>query len=276
MVNDEKTSMLAAKLNCMIESIFLYNKKPNKIFAAFHKLRTKELVKLWEEFGTAIGEKIDPLLYQRVSTTIYEEQYKEKFGSCHDESTEPPALTTDEENVVRFTAGYVPMKLLRKYMKSSSPTSACLVDCLAGMSVDGPEESLLSYTTEWSNKIDRGGLFDVSDLSFLLFRCLEVKFRQGYLPTLQRPATSSSTTKQDVITMILEDEEVQFYWSMLALDIDEEDKSTNLLKDIVNLWLNIRGFSAVHAIVEESKETKRRRAKAAKAAKTAAKTAKKR
>ena len=134
--------MLAAKLICMIESIFLYNMKANKIFAVFHKLWSKELVTLWEEFGTAIGVKVDPLLYQRVSTTIYEKQYK--FASCQDVSTEPPILITDEENVVCFTAGYVPMKLLRKYMKSSSSSSACLIDCLAGTSIDGPEESLLS------------------------------------------------------------------------------------------------------------------------------------
>ena len=39
---------------------------------------------------------------------------------------------------------------------------------------DGPEESLLKYTQEWVKKIDRGGLFEVSDGCYHLFAAIEI------------------------------------------------------------------------------------------------------
>lgn len=77
----------------------------------------------------------------------------------------------DEQNIVRYAAGYVPYKLLNKYKKSKSASDSVksYTECLMKMGVDGPEESFLAYTEEWINQIDRGGLFHISDLSFMLF-----------------------------------------------------------------------------------------------------------
>ena len=36
---------------------------------------------------------------------------------------------------------------------------------------------------------------------------------------------------------------VQFYWSLSSIDIDTEDNAALLLKEIIELWLTIRGFS---------------------------------
>ena len=42
---------------------------------------------------------------------------------------------------------------------------------------------------------------------------------------------------------LVADDDVQFYWSLLSIDVDTEDNAACLLKEIVELWLTIRGFS---------------------------------
>ncbi len=44
-----------------------------------------------------------------------------------------------------------------------------------------------------------------------------------------------------------------FIKSMLSMDLDE-DECKEILKDVVTLWLNIRGFSATGSWVEQHKK----------------------
>lgn len=50
-----------------------------------------------------------------------------------------------------------------------------------------------------------------------------------------------------VISMIIEDEQVLFFWSMLSIGV-EDDASQDLLREIIDKWLSIRGFAAVQRI----------------------------
>ena len=61
-------------------------------------------------------------------------------------------------------AGYIPFKLLQNFRKlktthSTDDKIANFTECLVKMAVSGPEDCLLEYTLEWTNKVDRGGLF---------------------------------------------------------------------------------------------------------------------
>ena len=47
-------------------------------------------------------------------------------------------------------------------------------------------------------------------------------------------------------------EDILFHWSMLSVDLDEND-SQEVLDDILTLWLNIRGFSVTGLWVEHKK-----------------------
>ena len=59
------------------------------------------------------------------------------------------------------------------------------------------------------------------------------------------------------------DEDVQFHWSMTSVDIQNDDDQSELLKEIVGLWLNTRGFSISKLWMEnykfEQKETVKRK-----------------
>ena len=49
--------------------------------------------------------------------------------------------------------------------------AATFVVCLLHMTIEGPDESLLKYTQEWVQKVDRGGLFEVCDDCYHFFCC---------------------------------------------------------------------------------------------------------
>ena len=44
-----------------------------------------------------------------------------------------------------------------------------------------------------------------------------------------------------------------FYWSVLSVDVDDKH-ATELLQDIIELWLNIRGFSIAGSWMEQYKK----------------------
>ena len=49
--------------------------------------------------------------------------------------------------------------------------------------------------------------------------------------------------KDQLVQLVADDNDVQFYWSLLSIGIDTEDNAALLLKEIVELWITIRGFS---------------------------------
>ena len=60
--------------------------------------------------------------------------------------------------------GYVAFKLMKKYKKAGQ-----FVECLSSMTIEGPESSFYDYTKEWMKLVDRGGLFNINDNSFMFF-----------------------------------------------------------------------------------------------------------
>ena len=61
--------------------------------------------------------------------------------------------------------------------------------------------------------------------------------------------------KDKVTNVIYDDNKVQYFWSMMSfIDIDEES-SERLLKDIIRLWITVRGFSYASSIVEDYKRS---------------------
>ena len=50
------------------------------------------------------------------------------------------------------------------------------------------------------------------------------------------------------------DELVQFYWTLLSVDIESEEEAVKLLKEVIGLWLTIRGFSIAGTLMEQYRE----------------------
>ena len=95
-------------------------------------------------------------------------------------------LTKDEENILRYACGYVAMKLDQRFPKMTGDKAAQFVECLSNMQNEGSSSSLLDYTKEWVEKVNRGGLFDVSDEAYRLFVSIELAMRNKLTNHLQK------------------------------------------------------------------------------------------
>lgn len=60
-----------------------------------------------------------------------------------------------------------------------------------------------------------------------------------------------SGRRETIISAIANDDNVQFFWTMLSVDIDGEEQAVKLLKQIVGLWVTIRGFSIAGTWMEQ-------------------------
>jgi len=52
------------------------------------------------------------------------------------------------------------------------------------------------------------------------------------------------TNSQQLIATIVADEDVQFWWCLVSIDIDLEIERSQLLEEIINKWITMRGFSS--------------------------------
>ena len=144
------------------------SRKRRKLWSNYHSLRCGELGILWDKLYTDLGMgqecAADCLLQQYVNDKLFEGIIESKAGSEETASNESD-LNTDECKALRYVAGYVPFRLIRKFQKSSHPLKGEFLCCLQKMNTSDEEgaESFLDYTKRWIKAIDRGGLFTVSD-----------------------------------------------------------------------------------------------------------------
>ena len=103
--------------------------------------------------------------------------------------------------------------------------------------------------------MNRGDLFEVNDTTFSLFREIELGMRDR-LSAILESSSVEADQKDRLVKLVCEDDDVQFYWSMLSVDIDTEHNASLLLKEIVELWLTIRGFSIAGQWLEIYKNNK--------------------
>ena len=137
-------------------------------------------------------------------------------------SLQSNTVTYEDANVICFAAGYV-CKNLKKKVESSQQNSHLLRCIDSNTQHDG------SLTPGWITLIDMVGLFSA----------IKEELREHFKPS---QITNITNSKEAIDKAIIENEEVQFHWSMLASDINKRD-ADHVLAMIVELWVRIRGNS---------------------------------
>ena len=127
-------------------------------------------------------------------------------------------------------------------MKIPFIDSPGIIECLSTMAVTGYESDCLEYTTQWIACVNRGGLDEINDSTYTLFTEIEVRVRKHLYVAFNR-LTTEENLRDAIIDSVASDEDVQFYWTILSVDIENEEKATLVLKQIIGLWLTVRGFS---------------------------------
>ena len=116
------------------------------------------------------------------------------------------------------------------------------VQCLGDMAVEGEGDEFATYSRRWFDQVNRGGLFPLNEKTFTLLVEIEKCVRVVLPKHIIQGDSDKATYKKSVLDVIVNNEDVQFYWVLLSQDIDVEHAEA-LLTEIVNLWLTIRGFA---------------------------------
>ena len=244
---DEFASQLLTSLQCLVESAHSesFTVKREYLWSTFHQKRVTDIARLWKNFLQSIKTELDPLVTQ----LLFEGKIKTKFAGSITTTTNCTvplkSLSHEEECIVRYAAGYVPFVLLRKHEKCLSDYSVQIVECLSNMAICGEETDFLRYTREWIEQVNRGGLFEVNDTAYMLFKEIEVHLQNNLQKHLQPTPklTIDNDTKEKLVSSVVVGSNVQFYWYKLSVDIHDEKHSQKLLAEIVELWLSLRGHS---------------------------------
>ena len=180
----EAATMLLPKINMCIMLGGRYRLPSSAqaaIWKAFHQLRQdKQVLESWNKF---ITNKVpqpyqqEPLLaFQLLLDRMLKMFIQNKAKGQHLSTSASQGcgrpLTAIESNAIRYMAGYVAVHLLKKYNKMTKNAQLKVkrnyfVRVLKGMkATDQPEvavDSVLDYTRVWSELVDRGGLYHISD-----------------------------------------------------------------------------------------------------------------
>ena len=232
-----------------------------ELWPLFHAFRVREVPRIWKDAQQAIPD-VDSILTLKATMEYALVLLQKKYGDNQSSMIEQKekrreTISLEEENSIRYVAGFVVMKMKKKYSNTKSVfINQSLLSMEEGTAKDeggsGEEdESFMSYTRAWLDLVNRGGLFRVHDDVYSFF--LELELCMYPLLRNRLDVGDSSQSKSEMVKSIRTDEDVLFAWSVVTIDLSEDD-SQLLLADIIELWMTIRGFSIASRLLEDYKE----------------------
>lgn len=152
-------SLLKVTINCSSKEKVLKSNYREKMWKSYFKHKTTELKDLvWIPFLSKVGinhEEFvkDPLFIQMSDRCLFESIVKREIPLDPTMPLETPPISPEEQNAIRYAAGYVlrsiKIKLSKKLSKKSSASSKALVNFIDTLHVDEEkeqEETFLEYT----------------------------------------------------------------------------------------------------------------------------------
>ena len=217
----------------------------------FYKARP-QIPGIWRPLTTSLGlPDLEPLHMQSTYRVLFEQSMAELFKLLKKpDHCDSKTMLADEENAIRYASGYIATKLFKKFQKVAGRRAATYRECLSHMAIcdDSDQSTFYEYTLHWINCVNRGGLFSTNDATFRLFKSIELR-TQELLPMHLKKG--SNTTKEEIMRKIVDDETVQLNWSVVAVDIFDEEDANDLLKMFVGKWVSVRGFTLASMWIEE-------------------------
>ena len=212
---------------------------------------SKEFTKTWTDFLPTTTPPIEPVIYQHLTDVVLkfllEDYFKIEY--LNEEAAE---MNENERNALCYVAGYVCRKLRTKLERENHELKEEMILCLMDLVKDKNPHARES-DKEWTNLVDRGGLWHIKSTTYQLFYAIECQIRVA-LSVLLKPSPPS---KAEMIKTIASNEDVQFHWLIATAEFEIDDKETHevLLAKIVQELLTIRSFSKAGAWMEKFKQT---------------------
>ena len=224
------------------------------ICTQFHTLRTSETFHTtWSTFlQLSIKSNTGPAFYQYITQSILSNYINQRYVvSQEHETSSNPQLNIIEQNALRYFASYLWKKVISQVMKSKRENKETLLLFMNSISDGGDEIDTTDHTEEWTNIMDRGGLYHVSVSIYHLFHHMEVQLRQHY--NLKRVVLEPKG-KAEIIKELCENEEVLYQWQILTEDEEDLMVVDELYEMLVSEFITVRGFYFAYSIVETYKK----------------------
>lgn len=168
-------------------------------------------------------------------------------------------LTDRERNIVlRYVAGYIPHSINKRFKecKASSQRDDCL-KLISSLSKKGEGQFFLQSSNKWIDCSNRGGLFEISDQTFIFFRSMEYVVRKIF--NVELLSNYKGENLKDVLLQrMLKNKRIINYWDEVSKNVNVEEKiKIFVLKEIMICWINICGTSFVKAWLDCKKLEKK-------------------
>lgn len=231
-------------------------------WSAFHRLRSnKDILDSWSYFITtnipALHQQECQLCLQlimdRMLKRLIHNKAEERKSHYKAIAARLPQLTVLQINGIRYMAGYIAVKLLKKYKKRSKHPKvqlkwkmfARVLKDMKATDQPGMPNSPLEYSEAWAQLIDRGGLYHINNNVFDLVKLIESVTRQ-YINNASIATYAPGHDLRKVIRdEVLASLPILSMWESIAHTIPDkyEKYSIELLSVITDLWITIRGYS---------------------------------
>ena len=106
-------------------------------------------------------------------------------------------------------------------------------------------------TETWTNLVDRGGLWHMNHQTY---RLMEYSIRQRL--TMATASKQEEGARSRLIEAIMACVDVKFQWCLLATEMEDKIASA-LLKQLVSLYVTIRGFAFVSSCIKLYKQARK-------------------
>lgn len=170
LLNEFSASITSQVNSCFGSSTLSLRTRKGRMWGAFHQLRTsKEFTAQWKTFlqesvgctGCAAG----PIFSQYTTYEVFKDLVRQKFKTTTNTTRAPDCrLTDDDQKALRYVAGYV---CRNKLESSSTPNKDDMILTLFEFRGDGVKKK--HDSEEWTNTLDWGGLWHVTDDVFTFF-----------------------------------------------------------------------------------------------------------
>lgn len=200
------------------------------------------------EFGSMYTSLCFNILVEIMRSQIHQKEEEFKEGQ----------LTEGEQQVLRYTAGYILFSMRRKYYKLEKSTQVSTRETSAGVlnfidSVNKPHNvqgsTFLDFTKEWIELKNRGGLIEITDDFYIFIRRVE-NYVKATL-TFNFMKTYRNEDLRDIIYDRLEKSfGIQNTWNYTSRAIANPKLALMLKKQILMKWVDIRARSFVKCYIE--------------------------
>ena len=172
-------------------------------------------------------------------------------------STEAP-LSEHEEQITRYVAGFVGYKLKKHFTRFPKNTVAQFALQIvhtwqANPTTQQNVKSFLEYTNTWINEVNRGGLFQVRDDVFIMFRHMEQTCKQFLTDyKLKSSETNVRATLENAIDCSTA---FNIAWDVVTQGVENTVAKQHLKERIIQAYVNIRCRSFCRAFMNLKKKS---------------------